>query len=50
MRTLCEPESVLCVKLLAAIGSMPADVPPQMIEIDAVGATADLLEKRSLMP
>ena len=29
---------------------MPALVPPQMIEIEAVGAMAILLEKRSMMP
>ena len=28
--------------MLAGIGSMPALVPPQMIEIDAVGAIASL--------
>ena len=38
------------VKLLAAIGSMPGDEPPQMIEIEAVGATAILFENRSMMP
>ena len=49
-RTLNEPDRVLWVKLLAAIGSMPGEAPPQMIEIDAVGATAILFEKRSSMP
>jgi hypothetical protein len=29
---------------------MPGDAPPQMIEIDAVGAIAILFEKRSMMP
>ena len=29
---------------------MPGEAPPQMIEIDAVGAIASLLEKRSSMP
>ena len=32
------------------IGSMPGEAPPQMIEIEAVGAIASLLEKRSSMP
>ena len=27
---------------------MPADVPPQMIEIEAVGAIASLCEKRAI--
>ena len=36
--------------MLAGIGSMPALVPPQMIEIEAVGAIASLLENRSWMP
>jgi hypothetical protein len=35
---------------LAGIGSMPAEVPPQMMEIDAVGAIASLWEKRALTP
>src|SRR3546814_20744981 len=50
LRTLNEPDSVLWVKELAAIGSMPGEAPPQMIEIEAVGAIATLLEKRSMMP
>ena len=29
---------------------MPGEAPPQMIEIEAVGAIASLLEKRSSMP
>jgi len=29
---------------------MPGEAPPQMIEIDAVGAIRELLEKRSSMP
>src|SRR3546814_5635097 len=29
---------------------MPGEAPPQMIEIEAVGALAILLEKRSMMP
>src|SRR3546814_12394081 len=29
---------------------MPGEAPPQMIEIEAVGAIAILLEKRSMMP
>src|SRR3954449_8747395 len=36
--------------MLAGIGSMHADVPPAMIEIDAVGAIAILHEKRSITP
>src|ERR687893_2353552 len=36
--------------MLAGIGSMHALVPPQMIEIDAVGAIAILHEKRSITP
>ena len=36
--------------LLAGIGSMQALVPPQMIEIDAVGAIAILQLKRSITP
>ena len=36
--------------MFAGIGSMPALVPPQMIEIDAVGAIASLWEKRAMMP
>src|SRR5437763_12725862 len=36
--------------MLAGIGSMQAEVPPAMIEIDAVGAIAILHEKRSITP
>ena len=36
--TLNEPDSVLCINELAAIGSIPGDEPPQIIEIEAVGA------------
>ena len=36
--------------LLAATGSIPGDVPPQIIEIEAVGAIAVLLENLSLKP
>src|SRR5215218_10486254 len=36
--------------MLAGIGSMHAEVPPQMIEMDAVGAIAILHEKRSITP
>src|SRR4029079_1314403 len=36
--------------MLAGMGSMHADVPPAMIEIDAVGAIAILHEKRSITP
>ena len=32
------------------IGSTPAEVPPQIIEIEAVGAIAVLLENLSLIP
>ena len=31
--TLKDPESVLCVKLFAAIGSTPGDVPPHIIAV-----------------
>ena len=48
--TLNDPERVLCVKLFAAIGSTPGEVPPQIIEIEAVGAMAVLLENLSLIP
>ena len=48
--TLNDPERVLCVKLLAAIGSTPGDVPQQIIEIEAVGAIAVLFENLSLKP
>src|SRR5690242_21443898 len=36
--------------MFAGIGSMHADVPPQMMEIDAVGAIAILQLKRSITP
>src|SRR3569623_123090 len=36
--------------MFAGIGSMPAEVPPQMIEIEAVGAMASLWENRSMTP
>src|SRR6476646_5776639 len=36
--------------MLAGIGSMHADVPPAMIEMEAVGAIAILHEKRSITP
>src|SRR3546814_20255560 len=36
--------------MLAGIGSMQAEVPPQMMLIDAVGAIAILQEKRSITP
>ena len=35
---------------MAAIGSTPGDAPPQIIEIDAVGAIAVLFENLSLKP
>ena len=50
LRTVKEPLKVLWVKLFAAIGSIPGEAPPQMIEIDAVGASDILLEKRSWKP
>ena len=45
-----ESSSVVTVKLLAAFGSMPGLAPPQMMEMEAVGAIASLLENLSLMP
>src|ERR1044072_8947839 len=36
--------------MLAGIGSMQAEVPPQLMLIDAVGAIAILQEKRSITP
>src|SRR3990167_3801002 len=36
--------------MLAGIGAMPALVPPQMIEIEAVGAIASLWLNRSITP
>ena len=44
------PDNVLCENTLAAIGSIPGLVPPQIIEIDAVGAIAVLFENLSLIP
>ena len=35
---------------LPAIGSIPGDAPPQIIDIDAVGAIAVLFENLSLIP
>ena len=35
---------------MAAIGSTPGEAPPHIIEIDAVGAIAVLLENLSLKP
>ena len=35
---------------MAATGSTPGDAPPQIIEIEAVGAIAVLLENLSLNP
>ena len=32
------------------MGSIPGEVPPQIIEMDAVGAIAVLLENLSLIP
>ena len=48
LRTVKLPDSVFCRNTLAAIGSMPGLAFPAMIEIDAVGAIAILLEKRSI--
>ena len=50
LRTLKDPESVLCVKLFAAIGSTPGEVPPHIIDIDALGAIAVLLENLYIIP
>ena len=44
------PDKVLWANTFAAIGSIPGLDPPHIIEIDAVGATAVLLEKRSIIP
>ena len=44
------PESVLCEKTFAAIGSIPGLAPPHIIDIEAVGATAVLLENLSFIP
>ena len=48
--TLKDPDKVLCVKLFAAIGSIPGEDPPHIIEIEAVGAIAVLFENLSLIP
>ena len=50
LRTEKLPERVFCRKTLAAIGSMPGLELPAMMEMEAVGAMAILLEKRSMMP
>ena len=50
LRTEKLPDSVFCKKTLAAIGSIPGDALPAMIEIDAVGASDILLENRSITP
>ena len=50
LRTVKLPESVFCRNTFAAIGSMPGEELPAMIEIEAVGAIAILCEKRSMMP
>ena len=47
LRTENEPESVLWVYTFANHGSIPGDVPAQIIEIEAVGATAVLCENLS---
>ena len=48
--TLKDPVRVFCVKELAANGSMPGEEFPAIIEIDAVGAIAILLENLSKTP
>ena len=48
--TVNEPDSVLWTKTFAGIGSMQGLHPPQMIEIDAVGAIASLWETRCFTP
>ena len=50
LRTVKLPDSVFCRNTFAAIGSMPGDAFPAMIEIDAVGAIDILWENRSMMP
>ena len=50
LRTVKLPDSVFCRNTLAAIGSIPGDEFPAMIEIDAVGAIDILCENRSMMP
>ncbi len=50
LRTVKLPDSVFCRNTLAAIGSIPGEELPAMMEIDAVGAIAILWEKRSMMP
>ena len=49
-RTLNEPVSVFWVKELAAKGSIPGEELLAMIEIEAVGAIASLLENLSSTP
>ena len=39
----------MCITV-SAIGSTPGEVPPQIIEIEAVGAMAVLLENLSIIP
>ena len=50
LRTVKLPDSVFCRNTFAAIGSIPGDEFPAMIEIDAVGAIDILCENRSMMP
>ena len=44
------PARNLWIRLLTAIGSTPGEEPPQIIDIDAVGAIAVLLENLSFIP
>ena len=48
--TLKDPDKVFWVKLFVAIGSTPGEEPPQIIEMEAVGAIAILLENLSSTP
>src|SRR4051794_29510453 len=50
LRTEKLPDSVFCRNTLAAIGSIPGEELPAMMEIDAVGAIDILFENRSMMP
>ena len=50
LRTLNEPVQVFCVNEFAAKGSIPGEELPAIIEIEAVGAMAILLENLSSMP
>ena len=49
--TVFKPTEVLMMMTaFAAIGSTPGEVPPQIIDIEAVGAIAVLLENLSIIP